>query len=52
MKKFTVNYAVTTHYDTVVKAKTKEEAVKKVREVIGDPVDIESAWEVKDHAAK
>jgi hypothetical protein len=47
MKSFTVNYSVTVHYDAVVRAKTKEEAEKKIAEVVGDSVTIESSWEVK-----
>lgn len=47
MKKFAVNYNTTTSYDTVVKAKNAEEAKKKVTEVIGEPVEIESVYEVK-----
>lgn len=47
MKKFAVNYNVTTSFDAVVRAKTAEEAKKKVEEVIGEPVEIESVYEVK-----
>lgn len=50
MKIFTVNYTTTTSYDAVVTAKSKEAAIAKVEEVIGEPVVIESAWEVKREA--
>ena len=48
MKTYCVVYSVTTSYDAAVKAKTREEAVAKVREVIGEPVTIESVWETKE----
>ena len=47
MKKYCVSYNVTTSYDTTIKAETKEEAKNKVIEVIGEPIKIESVWEVK-----
>ncbi|HWY33629.1 MAG TPA: hypothetical protein VNX68_03220 [Nitrosopumilaceae archaeon] len=46
MKKFCVLYSVTTSYDTTIKAKDKEEAKKKVIEVIGEPVEIDDVYEV------
>lgn len=49
MKKFCVVYNTTTSFDTVVKAKTAEEARAKVQEVIGDPVEIENVYELKKH---
>ena len=48
MKTYCVTYNTTTSYDTSVKARTKEEAISKVKEVIGEPVTIEGAWEVKE----
>lgn len=48
MKKFNVTYEVTTCYEATVKAKNKEEAKKKVIEVIGDPVQIDSVYELKE----
>ena len=47
MKKFCVVYNVTTSYDAAVSAKTKEEAIAKVREVIGSECVIEGAWPVR-----
>ena len=47
MKTYAVQYATTTSFEAVVKAKSKEEAEKKVKEVIGEPIVIESSWEVK-----
>lgn len=47
MKTYNVTYNVTTSYDAVVKAKTKKEAEAKVKEVIGDPVEIEATYEVR-----
>lgn len=46
-KLFSVQYAFSTSYDTVVEAKNEKEAAQKVLEVIGEPVEIESVWEVK-----
>ena len=48
MKKFVVNYSVTTSYDVVIRAKNQKEAEQKVREVIGDPVEIDSSYEYKE----
>lgn len=48
MKTFSVQYNTTTSYEAVVKANTKEEAKKKVEEVIGDPVEIENVYEVRN----
>lgn len=48
MKTYCVVYNVTTSYDTEIKAKSREEAMAKVREVIGEPVTIESVWETKE----
>lgn len=47
MKIFSVQYNTTTSYEAVVKAKNKEEAEKKVAEVIGDPVEIENVYEIR-----
>lgn len=46
MKKYNVTYNTTTSYEATVKAKSAEEAKKKVMEVIGEPVEIEDIWEV------
>lgn len=48
MKTYCVVYAVTTSYDAEVKAASREEAIAKVREVIGEPVTIESVWQTKE----
>ena len=48
MKTFNVLYEVTTSYDAIVKAKTKEEAREKVKEVIGEPITFGGIYEVKD----
>lgn len=50
MKKYCVIFNTTTSFDAVVKAKNKEEAKEKVIEVIGEPVEIESVYEVKSNA--
>jgi hypothetical protein len=50
MKTYSVTYNTTTSYEAVVKAKNKEEAKKKVTEVIGDPVEIEHIYEVNRNA--
>lgn len=47
MKTYSVIYNTTTSYEAVVKAKNQEEAKKKVIEVIGDPVEVETVHEVK-----
>lgn len=49
-KEFSVNYNFTTSYEAVVKAETAEEAIAKVKEVVGDDISIESSWEVKPQA--
>lgn len=41
LKKFNVSYNVTTSYDADVFARNKKEAIAKVVEVIGEPVQIE-----------
>lgn len=48
MKKYAVMYNITTSFESVVEAENKEEAEKKVKDVIGDPILIESVWEVKE----
>lgn len=50
MKTYSVEYSTTTRYDAVVKAGNKAEAINKVKEVIGESVVIESAWEIKNEA--
>jgi len=47
MKEFCVVYEVTTSYDAAVSAKTKDEAIAKVKEVIGSDVVVTGTWEVK-----
>lgn len=47
MKSYHVTYAVPMSFDTTVKAKNAKEAEAKVREVIGEPVEIESVYEAK-----
>ena len=49
MKRFTVNYHTITYYDAVVRAKNTKEAKEKVAEVIGDPLDIDDVYELKDY---
>lgn len=46
MKTYNVQYSVTTSFDAVVKAKNREEAAKKVIEVIGEPVVVEAIYEI------
>lgn len=46
MKRFNVIYNVTVSYDADVLANTKKEAIAKVKEVIGEPVYIESVHEL------
>ncbi|MEE9214800.1 MAG: hypothetical protein V3U54_08420 [Thermodesulfobacteriota bacterium] len=48
LKTFSVMYNTTTSSESVVVAKTKKEAIAKVREVIGEPIKIEQAWELKE----
>lgn len=45
-KRFAVNYNVTTSYDANVLATNKREAIQKVIDVIGEPVSIESVYEL------
>jgi len=45
-KEFSVCYNYATSYEAVVKAKTKDDAIAKVKEVVGDDIKIESSWEV------
>lgn len=47
MKKFRVGYNTTTSYEAVVEANNEAEAKRKVKEVIGDPIEFENIWEVK-----
>ena len=47
LKQFSVMYNTTTSSEAVVNAKTKKEAIAKVKEVIGDPIKIEASWELK-----
>lgn len=49
-KLYTVNYTTTMGYDAVVEAKDESEAKKKVIEVIGRPIHIDSVWEVESYA--
>lgn len=46
MKTYCVTYETTTGYDVPVKAKSKEEAMKKVLEIIPDAANME-AWELR-----
>ena len=46
MKTFSVQYSITTGCDATVQAKSKEDAIKRVREIIGNDCQIESVWEV------
>ena len=47
LNRYSVLYKLTTSSEAIIKAKTKKEAIAKVREVIGDPITIEDAWELK-----
>lgn len=49
MKKFCVTYYYETIADVKVAAKTKKDAIEKVKEVLPD-VTIDAAWEVKSDA--
>ena len=49
MKTYNVIYNTTTSYDAVIKAKNKKEAEDKVKEVIGEPVEIESIYEIRTY---
>ena len=51
MKKFCVTYSYTTLADAEIAANTKEDAIKKVREVMAD-VKIDGAWEVKSESKR
>ena len=51
MKTYNVNYSYRTHYDTVIKARSKKEAEEKVKEVIGD-CRLEGTWEIRDEKTK
>lgn len=46
-KTFSVNYSTRTHYESIVTADNKKEAIKKVKNVIGADARIEQTWEVK-----
>lgn len=50
MKTYSVLYSTTTSFEAVVKAKNKDEAKKKVVEVIGDPVEVENVYEIRQPA--
>ena len=47
MKRFCVTYSYTVLADAAITADSKEDAIKKVEEVLGD-VKIDGAWEVKE----
>lgn len=47
LKRFSVSYSTTTSYEALVNAKTKKEAIAKVKEVIGEPIKIEKSWELR-----
>lgn len=47
MPKYAVYYVAQVTQEAIVEAKTKKEAIDKVKEVIGDPIKIEGSWEVK-----
>lgn len=51
-KSYCVSYGYYTSYDTTIKAKNKEEAERKVKEVVGDDVTIEGTWEVRNETKK
>lgn len=50
MKTYSVLYNTTTSYEAVVKANSKDEAKKKVVEVIGDPITVEKVYEINNAA--
>ena len=47
LKRFSVMYNTTTSFESVVNAKTKKEAIAKVKEVVGEPIKIEKSWELR-----
>lgn len=51
-KTFAVSYNTTTSFEAVVKAENKKAAITKVKEVIGYPINIESAFELKSQSDK
>ena len=46
MNTYSVSYAVEVTNEAIVRASTRAEAIKKVKEVIGDPVKIDGAWKI------
>lgn len=46
MKKYSVIYNITTSYEAIIKAISKKEAKEKVKEVIGEPIEIERIFEI------
>ena len=48
MARYTVNYAVETHYEAVVEAGSIKEAKDKVKEVVGIDIQIYSVWQIKE----
>lgn len=47
MKTYCVIYEVTMNYEAIFKAKSKEEAIKTVVEVIGDPITVTDVTELQ-----
>lgn len=47
MKKFAVYYERKTIEELIVKAKSEEAVIKKIKEVLGD-IEIQDIWEVRD----
>lgn len=48
VKTFSVNYSTLWHYESVVKAKNKKEAIAKVKEVVDlNDNEIGEVWEIK-----
>lgn len=48
MPKYVIYYTAPIVQEAVIGALTKKEAITKVKEVIGKPIKIEQAWEIKD----
>ena len=46
MKKYAVYYLVPMEFESVVEAKNKKDAIRKVKEVIGEETKITASWQV------
>lgn len=50
MKKYSISYIETIIKEAIVKAKNREEALRKVREILPD-IDFENIWEIRESNA-